>query len=124
MKIKDLRIGNLIYEIVDSPKNPSEKELFEVASIDSCTGTLHDGEGTITQIEYCQPITITEDWLLKFGFLKRSSTCFSKGNFLINTSFDVGWRSNWIGLRINNVHQLQNVYFAMTGNELILNYLV
>jgi len=63
-------------------------------------------------------IPLTEDWLLKFGFEK--CTC---GGFMLNkipTKFhldqDFMHRSSYV--KIAFVHQLQNLYFALTGEEL------
>lgn len=133
MEIKDLRIGNLIYEIVDYPENPNEKQLFEVAAIDSYAGTLNDVLENITQLEYCEPILITEKLLIKFGFEITYSSQFrlkfdhAKNNEI---GFDFshtpdksmeGFRYFGHYIKIEHIHQLQNLFFALTGSELQLN---
>lgn len=76
-----------------------------------------------------EPIPITEEWLLKLGFEKDGYNVdktfyFEKdvirinnyeGYFLDNPNEIVGKR-----LFIKYVHQLQNLYFALTQNELEL----
>jgi hypothetical protein len=74
-----------------------------------------------------KPIPLTEDWLLRFGFEKRDrnskqgvlSTYQKKGNkFHVTNSGHVVY--GFKHLHINYVHQLQNLIFALTGEELTL----
>ena len=73
-------------------------------------------------------IKLTEEWLLKFGLEKIGIWTFSLnlvGNLdLIYYLGEKGWS---IGLKsysdfsnLKYVHQLQNLYFALTGEELII----
>ncbi len=77
-----------------------------------------------------EPIPLTEDWILKFGFEKTNridfgelKPCFAKFSFALmirHKSFFV----DWIGgnTEIKYVHQLQNLYWCLCGEELkILN---
>ena len=75
-----------------------------------------------------QPIPLTEEWLLKFGFEEKSK---SKNFYLGNFRFHISKPANYDGFifcdgydvitdRIKYVHQLQNLYFALIGEELIL----
>jgi len=64
------------------------------------------------------PIPLTEEWLKRFGFRRVNSTWHKLGNLCINISHDVEWGGNWMGIRLKYVHQLQNLYFALTGEEL------
>lgn len=81
-----------------------------------------------------QPIQLTEEWLLKFGFKKIKDT------WITNKSFHYENGKCWIYLIENGfefelitlserhnlcntykfVHQLQNLYFAITGEELAI----
>jgi len=76
---------------------------------------------------HINPIPITEEWLLKFGF----KDVFNEGWFQINdfwiqsNSGDIWlgtktntWRSLKLNVSVKRVHQLQNLYFALTGEEL------
>ena len=75
---------------------------------------------------WCKAIPLTEEWLLRFGFVKKLS------NYeLENFRFHVNKPSNYDGFlfcegysvitdKIHFVHQLQNLYFALTNKE--LNY--
>lgn len=96
--------------------------------------------------EEIEPIPLTEEWLLKFGFeIKRKQYSLNVGNelfnyaikehFIIWKSGDSGYlkmRKDGDGWMIKEcyerhdyiykyVHQLQNLYFALTGEELQLN---
>lgn len=79
-----------------------------------------------------QPIPLTEDWLLEFGFekLNRDVPAFEKGNLIVEWLFKM-----WTGMlyfdaynsiqiiETKYVHQLQNLYFALTNEELKLKKL-
>ncbi|AGO48415.1 hypothetical protein Phi10:1_gp074 [Cellulophaga phage phi10:1] len=76
-------------------------------------------------IDYLQPIPLTEEWLLKFGFKRNEPYCFigiKKRIQLINIGnkyFRLYYYNTSIKIDIAHVHQLQNLYFALTGEELI-----
>ena len=72
-----------------------------------------------------EPIPLTEEWLLKFGF-KKDGGYYSKGrkhyHFLSN-KFYLGndhVSSGNADARVMHIHQLQNLYFALTGEELTI----
>ena len=74
-----------------------------------------------------QGVPLTEEWLLRFGFEKMDrnskqgvlSTYQKKGNkFHVTNSGHVVY--GFKHLHINYVHQLQNLIFALTGEELTL----
>lgn len=75
-----------------------------------------------------EPITLTEEWLLKFGFVKTSSRSFEGeiGALTIIARFYSKWYLEirdglYLGGRIQYVHEYQNLYFAWTGQELEVN---
>lgn len=77
---------------------------------------------------WCKPIPLTEEWLLKFGFEKEyDKFMFSKDKLTIlireHDTFNPNGRVYWNSWTIKEcqpeyVHQLQNLYFALTGEEL------
>jgi hypothetical protein len=104
MNARELRIGNYVQ---DSTTN----ELIMVSAY------------TITQIvEHswkAKPIELSEEWLKKFGF-KGTEFLLGKGNFIYNKEKKV---LTWYGIMLqdslyNEVHKVQNIYFALTGEEL------
>ena len=118
MESSELRIGNLVYE-----KYPSYLD-YEVVDIWYI--------GRDLSLDYINPIPLTEEWLLKFGFNRHhddysNDVIFIK-NVHNNTEFEWGVYPNELGsgIQIQNrkllkyVHQLQNLYHALTGEELII----
>lgn len=107
MKANELRINNLVFERM-FPSN-------ELRILKIIFGLQIDNPS------HFEPIQLTNELLFKSGFVKKNSTWLVKGNFAVNISFDVEWGGNWLGVRLKYVHQLQNLYFALTGNELTVN---
>lgn len=71
-------------------------------------------------------VPLTEEWLLKFGFVKHGNENrydISKHNLVYFPDvFEVAHKLNlnsWRVPQIKHVHQLQNLYFALTQKELI-----
>lgn len=79
-----------------------------------------------------KPIPITEQWLTDAGFEKERTSsdhiiCFDLDGFQINTYIEFNgdfWLRHYHSHRNKNfkyVHQLQNIYLATSGEELIFN---
>jgi hypothetical protein len=69
------------------------------------------------------PITLTEERLLRFGFESNSYQDRYENNVIhIECNKTRGFTELWIERmpHIKYVHQLQNLYFALTGQELEL----
>lgn len=71
------------------------------------------------------PIKLTEEWLIKFGFSKMEyrtlgKDCFYDDNFYtINFLYEsMVFYIEHLETNINYVHQLQNLYYSLTGIEL------
>ena len=84
------------------------------------------------EINYLNPIPLTEEWLLKFGF-ERHHSDYSNGVIYIkdvpnNNEFKWGVYPFELGSgfiinkskNLKHVHQLQSLYFALTGEELTI----
>ena len=75
-----------------------------------------------------QPIPLTEEWLLKFGFewsIQHQAHYLNGFDFVIDICTDYSRvikykRGGEVMTRIQHVHQLQNLYFALTGEELTI----
>ena len=119
MEIRELRIGNYFeYRVQDELDD--RKEWWELSIIDSTD--LQILESGIDD-DY-RAIPLTEEILLKFGFFKKL------GNYeLENFRFHISQPMNFDGFvfcegysvitdKIQFVHQLQNLFFALTGEEL------
>jgi hypothetical protein len=120
---KELRIGNYYL----SPQNEVERAAF--VSIDSISP--HRGFSPGWTISKCEPIKITREWLEQFGFQKEynSLNAFRYELYLEHNRWLSDWGMVGFMLRGDNdfgvfiydimyVHQLQNLYFALTGQEL------
>ena len=83
---------------------------------------------SVNRIEYnhIKPIELSEKWLFDFGFSKEETTQFyqqyNKGNFEIFSDKGIFYYSNFnFRTKLLYVHQLQNLFFAITYNELLLS---
>lgn len=128
MKASELRIGNLI-QWVSSGNIEIIKDI--VTSLDKRECNVNN-----VSISDCTPIPITEEWLLKFGIKKAEWNQFVFELFADspNSHFETAkvgdvWQFNKrrgmddmpINLcKYKYVHQLQNLYFALTGEELTI----
>ena len=129
MEAKELRIGNWV--LVEND-HETIKAITQTAFLCVLDGK---GDGYMQLHKDVYPIPLTEEWLIKFGFKKENNTIYSISDKL--SSSEVGkWyffknennsftphikrenKFSWIGKEIKYVHQLQNLYFALTGEEL------
>lgn len=133
MKANELRIGNL----VGGPYEETEVDLDILIHLIS--------KKEIQQKPYYSPIPLTEEWLIKFGFELIANNGFDWRHFSIDSkepSKHITIRTdegdNFFALfnhsecdkkelqfinRCEYVHQLQNLYFALTGEELTIKEL-
>lgn len=123
MKANELRIGNFV--------ETNYEGILEVANINSeysfieCRKPLYKAIGRFIEWDI-KPIFLTEKWLLEFGFEKvediNKDTCpdYKIKGMLIHSDVHGNYvLGNYSPIcLINNVHQLQNLYFALTGQEL------
>jgi hypothetical protein len=119
MKANELRIGNLLFDRGDKILRLDYWDFMKPAQ----RMFLGDSElHPLTEnLEYCKPIPLTEEWMFKFGFIKSSDNNYYKGGkFTIYNRFGnfglIGGSLSW--KEFKHVHQLQNLYFALTGEEL------
>lgn len=77
-----------------------------------------------TNIENCEEIPLSSHWLLRSGFEKinhrTEGVIYKKGWLTLSEGFSATWRGGYIG-RIESVHRLQNIYFGLTQEELIID---
>jgi len=118
MKVNELRIGNWIHlsSLTDGTETDLECGLFHMEEMNK-------------SIKYqYKPILLTEEWLEKFGFFEKYGGCYNRWNIksftLIDPEDDYGnLKGEFIfnhTLEVKHVHQLQNLYFALTGEELTI----
>lgn len=102
MKAEELRIGNLV----------------KSGSLECYINFFLGGE-----VVDLKPIPLTEEWLLRFAFVKEDDN-YELKQIRINLNHQttkIG--AGWIGVDVHHceyVHQLQNLYHALTGKELTI----
>lgn len=117
MKANELRIGNLVYD------NERIYQIYSGTEI----GNKHNDNNF-------KPIPLTEEWLVKFGFKKVGEyydkafnggalridevqiMIFKGSDYALNIAMD--YDCIILPIEVKHVHQLQNLYFALTGEEL------
>ena len=124
MNSRELRIGNWVCHIPS--KNETASGNFIVSEIRAFAIETING----LQSEDIEPIPLTEEWLLRFGFnkIKMESILYSKYSkgYLGGIEIDLrkseieGWQITYCNYAIKYIHQLQNLYFALTGEELTI----
>lgn len=114
IQANELRIGNLIYY---------DNRVFEIDTLAKEIPTLNTIEFGIGVVNWndLKPIPITEEWLLKLGF-RESESNLRKGNIIIrfgeNDRLIITLIDQIVLPKIQYIHQLQNLYFAIYQNEL------
>lgn len=123
MEASELRIGNWVQ--INNEYWPNLKGVnFKVTSIECSAFTLYSikgvGNSNYNQYDYnIEPIPLTEDWLLKFGFEDVPTGNYWNQKLCIHIYSNEFYILQEQGrVFIQYVHQLQNLYFALTGEEL------
>lgn len=122
MKANELRIGNYV-------DNTLLHKYSNVIISEIHSNLIISTYGEYLELDYIEPIPLTEDWLLKFGFEKPKFCGFYQSDYIVelNDRFVINDRKDGFfyvdapNLCIESVHQLQNLYFALTGEELKIN---
>ena len=133
MKITELRVGNWVYDT----NSKTKREIKNILTTDLDANVTEE-------IDAMEPIPLTEEWLNEFGFRKDkgceidyiTNVFYSKSiikgteNHQERISINLPFNSCEIGdlskeddmyvfnVDVNNVHQLQNLYFSLTNEEL------
>ena len=116
MKANELRIGNLVIHeqtthiIKNVLENTCVSDWVEAKEVDNYTHNYNE----------IKPIPLTEEWLFKFGF-KDNNFCYEFEEHEIKILEDgtyIYWVDSGYICSFKYVHQLQNLYFALTQKEL------
>lgn len=123
MKAEELRIGNVVLTTKDN-------HLIRFISFFGLCNV------EVTPDKF-KPMPLTEEWLLKFGFKKDDNGYLWKDeitHYLELMPVNEDWYPVWATVpefqseteqrstmnSINSVHQLQNLYYALTGTDLTI----
>ena len=117
MKANNFRIGNYL----KWKDNISAICLITEDSLDLEKGYFYYNDILISNKEL-KPIPLTEEWLLNFGF-KFDTPFYRNDTFQAKKDSDgfLVYQFSDFLRRTYYVHQLQNLYFALTGQELDFN---
>jgi hypothetical protein len=124
MNANELRLGNLIWDCDENTFYPIE-EIKKNTQANICVIYRN---GSFMSIDI-NPIPITFKWLSKFGFIYDDNWHWQLGinPFTKDYLLDLCWidgdefpfyRNGFF--KIKYIHQLQNLYFTLTGEELII----
>lgn len=121
MTANELRIGNWVRD--------KYGDLYEVSKVTRGGNVkiFSAGEHRLTGLTKIKPIPITEEWLVKFGFdvfgnyehTEAVKSSKDKIDFVLVKSQGSDWDFD-DRVVIACVHQLQNLFFALTGEELTI----
>lgn len=120
--INELKVGNLFRFI----STDSIEQVADIRTAGIKTPTINN-----VLIADCEPIPLNEDWLVKLGFTKERNSIDSADLFikkdivfvLTGEHYTVSWNSvtiNLIPAKVKFVHELQNLFYCLTGTELTL----
>jgi hypothetical protein len=116
MTAQELRIGTLIEYFIGEEGIEWETNIVTADDINECD--CHNEQFN----RFHRPIPLTEEILLKFGFHKKGDfNCYSKSwiNVCIAANGSYLYQeSKHTSSTFYFVHQLQNLYFALTNQEL------
>ena len=132
MTASELRLGNLVKVGKNAlHSDGGSKEIYEISELKKDVvhfKGFHAGEF----YKDIEPIPLTEEWLLKFGFEDVTGVYYTlhiSPDFKLllipadgfYPQLDKADENNWQSVSLNkieHVHELQNLYFALTGEEL------
>lgn len=128
LRVQELRIGNLVILCGN---------VYEIAEIraDGKFRTLSIKKRRVSGVinkENIKQIPLTEEWLLKLGFKLYPSGSYCFDLFSVNEYLAIDLKYNKgfayirtdedsLKIKLKYVHQLQNLYFALTNLELEIN---
>lgn len=144
MKATDLRIGNLIglndsewdgfnqfFELMDSSEvkiflEDKNKHAYVVSIANEIELAAYGVDLDYYNLSEIETIPLTEEWLIRFRFKKFDNVFelrfkgFCLSVYLHDNGNIVECYIENVGVEIFYVHQLQNLYHALTGEELTL----
>jgi hypothetical protein len=123
MKVSDLRIGNYI--------SPLGMGITVVEGFCIWDGLIQSSDFAERDIEDFKGIPLTKEWLLKIGFEFAVDTWYFNGFALWETEWGDDKGATGIGYfyelrergmmdkHIQYLHELQNLYYSLTGEEIL-----
>lgn len=118
MEAHELRIGNWVEWF--HPENGFVKCKVDIDILQTMTSEYFENSDTEVY-----PIPLTEEWLIKFGYKKNEYWVEDsrRFNFTIKGGVNLDpYKNNFVFVDtvLKYVHQLQNLFYCLTGNELTI----
>ena len=106
MNVNELRIGNCITDVRGEAVDLTEALFVDLIQME--------------WIHIVEPIELTEEWLIKFGFKKdKTDDTYYKNDFEICLPNYFMYKGALLN-KVKYVHSFQNLYFSLESNELEL----
>ena len=136
MKANELRIGSIVKSLVNDEDFSIVEEIGHRASLGYYVSLNNQHSGVWLEHkerDLILGIPLTEEWLIKFGFIKEEKFVIDKDKYntisIVNTNnfwmpfiksnhHEAGESFSFYGIK--HVHTLQNLYFALTNEELTM----
>jgi hypothetical protein len=130
---EQLKIGNLVQisDLSPTPYFKPKNNLLTVVSISE--SGINGGEDGYDEVEYedLSGIPLTEEWLVKMGFEKTMDYYFKQYIWINSSGFMIAVDSEECTVKVPHamcgiqiaqqfVHQLQNLFYSLTSEELIV----
>lgn len=126
-KLKDIPLIIEGIQARDSKEAQGRSHCFNLAQINQKNNNYYQ---TYSQfIKYIKPIPLTKEWLIKFGFnkyyLEADSKCENDAywcrcdKITFPSISNKTWKVQHTDIKCTYIHQLQNLYFALTNKELV-----
>lgn len=127
MNTADYRIGNLLRDKVSK----ALLEVVELTKEDVVTHVIDRSMFPLKEGWGLEPIPLTPEWLIKFGFKKEFNGCYVLDNYIVfqninNIAEGIDEKGFYQGtgqkfvIEIKYVHQFQNLYYSIIQKELKL----
>lgn len=124
IQLQELRVGNYISDL--------DGKIIKVEELTICASYTTKKRINNLPFDYYKPIPLTEELLLKFGFeyRKKNSKVIMLGltkeeyettlqNWITTNFFQISRCGiNALSVEVKYVHQLQNLFFSLCGEEL------
>lgn len=120
MKYSELRLGNLVNDKYQPPYSPviylPSIIKYELTFRSAKVYSLYTNNYGVRYDDSLTPIELNEEWLLKLGFKPFGKDFIKKG--IVIHKRKRGWVLRKSVPIIKSVHQLQNLFYCLTEEEL------